>query len=1154
MHVNTLSMYLLFFAICIGFCTIGVAENLISDNNFEEMNVNTYSNSSSVLDIESDIDNTTNNSTNRALIEECVITAFPSIGVIQGPALIEEVTFPFNINGMRYTITIPVDKNLYLAAHEGNRDIAFTGPCYSSELYESRWSTLAMQPIWNDFYATITSELESVLYNNPELSDKNLIDVSEAWIQSIQYRTMNAARTLFPVEVLYERAGDCDDKALLVASMLAYNGYDTAIIEYVGHAVAGIAATDCNGTTGYLFLETTTSQYYTLSDIVSDSQPVIEGLEFPAWYQTAVIGSGFHEPIAVRKIGTGTKTYPGCINSSYLIHEPQVSREEAELSELAMRAAYYVTQNQYDIALSLCDEVLAQEPTHRDASMLKALMLSEREEHEKAVAAFEPALLVHTNDTELRETAAIVYYAAGNYERSLEENTEWIALSDLKERDERALVQRFTALVQLGMYEEAREVAERLVIVSPEIVEYVAQLGIQCLNVGDFEAADKHFTEVLAKAPYAVDMQLLQGIALLSLEREEDARDRFHSVGENDPQMYLKFYNQSEEPIPYFKEYKPFSEKYIQFIESDPFSLPIFIAQGDEKAIPSPDEERARDVTEAMLWYERAIAADLTSPLPWLAIGALHELEGQKKEAELAYLEAISVDQNSTKAWYELGRFYSEIKEYETAYANLIRGLEIDDTYAPAWALLGDLYVLRALPDSSGEQAIDAYEKALHADPSLYNVATKLEKLYGRTQTGEESAVVLAAHGLTLMREGNAEEAVSLLQRAVEIDPEQGGLWLEIGAAYETLGQPQEAVSAYEKSLTWKDTPEAWAGLGSALVTSEDLAGGIRAYERATERDGAVPEYWVKKGNAEYHFGSYENAIHSYEKSIETGIANPDGIRLNVIESLRKAGKIDEAVEVFKEVLETSPEYKLWWELRFNDLIIETAYDEAITVLEVAVLLNPESGSAWNNLAVLYPRYDRLNEALYAALKATEYFGECACSWDTLGSVYLHMKRYNEAIDAYNKAIAIDMDLMEAFNNRAIAYFATDKYEEAISSFEQAAWIQSNAPIGWYNLGVAYAAAGQTEKAEEAFSKAYALRGDYRNVRERMLREQIDPKDQFIVADGWEGFDLVPFRTGSVSAEVAQHDEIFQDMQQDGEEDGVHEKNSIEEDFSKQTK
>ncbi|MDR2855917.1 MAG: tetratricopeptide repeat protein [Methanomicrobiales archaeon] len=1088
------------------------------------MDVSIHSTNSGILDIE--FNNAINESRGMPQVEECVITAFPSIGTIQDPALIEEITFPFTINGTRYTITIPVNKNLYLAAHEGNRDISFTGPCYSSELYESRWSTLAMQPIWNDFYATITSELEYILYNNPELSDKSLIDVAEAWIQSIQYRTMNAARTLFPVEVLYERAGDCDDKALLVASLLAYNGYDAAIIEYVGHAVAGVGAKDCNGTPGYLFLETTTTQYYNLSDLISDSQPVLEGLEFPDWYQNAVIGSGFHEPTAVRKIGTGTKTYPGCVDSLYLIHEPKVSEKEAELSTLAMRAAYYTSQNQYDEALSLCDEVLAQDPGHRDASLLKALILSEREEHEEAVATVEAALLVHTNDTELREAAAIVYFTAKEYERALEENTEWIALSDLKERDEQALVQRFTILVELGMYEEAREALERLVIISPEIIEYAAQLGIQCLNMGDFDSADKQFAEILEKIPYAVDMQLLQGLALLSLGREKEAQNRFHSVGEDTTEMYLTLYNENEEPIPYFKEYKPFSERYIQFIEADPFSLPIFIARGDEELIPSSDGARVRNVTEAMRWYERAKTADPASPLAWLAIGALYESEGKQREAELAYLEAVSVDQNSTKAWYELGRFYSEMKEYEMAYSNLEQGLEIDDTYAPTWALLGDLHVRGVLPNSSDEQAIDAYEKALQADPSLYNVATKLERLYGETQADGASAIVLAAQGLTLIREGDVEEAVDILQRAVEIDPKQGGLWLDIGAAYESLEQPQRAVFAYEKALAWKDTPEAWAGLGSALMTSGDLSGAILAYERATERDGSVPEYWVKKGNVEYHFGAYDNAIHSYEKGIEAGIANPDGIFLNIIEALRKAGRISEAVEIFREVLKTSPEYKMWWELRFNDLIIEAAYDEAVEVLEVAVLLNPESGSAWNNLAVLYPRYDRLNEALYAALKATEYFGDCACSWDTLGSVYLHMKRYNEAIDAYNKAIAIDMDLMESFNNRAIAYFTTDKYEEAISSFEQAAWIQSDAPIGWYNLGVAYAAAGQLEKSNEAFSKAYALRGDYQNIRERMVREQVDPKDQFIVADGWEGFDLIPFRTGSVSVTSVQNEDF----------------------------
>ena len=1111
--MNIVFCCVLFFIISIGFCTIGTAEDTNSDIQIDDIN----SNNPYILDNEFEEHITNENAIPAPQIEECIITAFPSLGPVQRPAIMEEATFPFIINGTRYTITIPIDKNLYLAAHEGNRDVEFTGPCYSSELYESRWSTLAMQPVWNDFYVAIISELESVLYNNPELSDKNVIDISEAWIQSIQYRTMNAVRTLFPVEVLYERAGDCDDKALLLAAMLAYKGYDTAIIEYRGHAVAGIGATDCNETTGYLFLETSMPQFYTLSDIANNPQRIVHGREFQDWYQAAVIDAGFHDPISIRKIGSGTKTYPGCIDAFYLIQETEISDEDAEISTLAMRASYYASQNQYDETLALCNEVLAREPTHVSTNILKALILSERNNYDGAIATIEAAVASRSENADLRETAALIYQAAREYERALEENTEWIALSDLGERDERALVNRFAILVELGMYKEAREVVEKLLTISPGDLEYMAQYGIQSLNMGDFKSADMQFANILEIVPRAQDMQLLRGITLLSLGREEEARELFHSVGEKDTKMYLALYNQDEAPIPFFNEHTAYADHYIAFIEADPFSVTHFIVRGNQELTPE-DERFLPDTPEAIMWYERAKAADPTSILPLLALGAVYEMEGNQIEAEKAYFEAISIEPNSTQAWYELGTFYAETEEYEKAYVSLMQGLEIDDTYARAWALLGDLYMQGVIPDSSDEQAIYAYEKALRADPSLYDAAKQLGELRGGSSG--ENATVLAARGLTLLREGELEEGVAILQRAVRIDPMQSDLWLDIGAAYEILEQPKEAVSAYEKALAWNISAEAWAGLGSALVAYDDLFGAVRAYEKATELDDSLSVYWVQRGNAEYQYGDYDAAIRSFEMAIEKGTEKPDAVRLNIVETLRKAGKIDEAIEVFRKVLETSPEYAKWWEFRYNNFIVETAYDDAVQVLEVAVLLNPENGSAWNNLAVLYPRYGRLDEALVAALKATTYFGECACTWDTLGSVCLHMKQYDAAIEAYNKAIAIDMNLMEAFNNRGIAYFALEKYEEAISSFEQAAWISSDAPIGWYNLGVAYAATGQMTKANEAFQKAYALRRDYRDMREQMVRENIDPKDQFIIADGWEGFDLIPFRTGSVSVDV----------------------------------
>ena len=83
-------------------------------------------------------------------------------------------------------------------------------------------------------------------------------------------------------------------------------------------------------------------------------------------------------------------------------------------------------------AIDLLDRVLAVEPLHRDALLLKAELLSARKHDDQALALIEPYLAVHPNDAEVRRQQALSLIRLG---RIADVAKDWRDFSGLKASD-----------------------------------------------------------------------------------------------------------------------------------------------------------------------------------------------------------------------------------------------------------------------------------------------------------------------------------------------------------------------------------------------------------------------------------------------------------------------------------------------------------------------------------------------------------------------------------------------------------------------------------------------------------------------------------------------------------------------------------------------
>jgi hypothetical protein len=118
---------------------------------------------------------------------------------------------------------------------------------------------MVQDPSQDSLYSAILAEADKIRLQE-KLSDDEYFELITVYTQSLRYETREQNPAKFPVETVVDRAGDCDDKSLLLAGLLSREGYPVALLLFVpeSHMAVGVGSDKyLYKNTGYTFVETT---------------------------------------------------------------------------------------------------------------------------------------------------------------------------------------------------------------------------------------------------------------------------------------------------------------------------------------------------------------------------------------------------------------------------------------------------------------------------------------------------------------------------------------------------------------------------------------------------------------------------------------------------------------------------------------------------------------------------------------------------------------------------------------------------------------------------------------------------------------------------------------------------------------------------------
>ena len=177
--------------------------------------------------------------------------------------------FDFRYRSDNYVVNIPVNTSLYRAATTSPNKQQVNG----SEDFGYLYREMMEDPALDSFYADMLKEIRRTRYNGgSNLTDDEYLEMVTSFVQQIPYDNTTAGNPRYPVEVIFDGKGDCDEKALLLNGLLSREGYDVALLAFpsLKHVTSGIRINLASnkpsfrvfsdGTRDYVYIETTATR------------------------------------------------------------------------------------------------------------------------------------------------------------------------------------------------------------------------------------------------------------------------------------------------------------------------------------------------------------------------------------------------------------------------------------------------------------------------------------------------------------------------------------------------------------------------------------------------------------------------------------------------------------------------------------------------------------------------------------------------------------------------------------------------------------------------------------------------------------------------------------------------------------------------------
>ena len=300
---------------------------------------------------------------------------------------------------------------------------------------------------------------------------------------------------------------------------------------------------------------------------------------------------------------------------------------------------------------------------------------------------------------------------------------------------------------------------------------------------------------------------------------------------------------------------------------------------------------------KAIAEYEAILKADPNDLSIYNLLGDLYARTGAASEAIAKYLklgELYRADGLAVKAI----AVYKKVVKLDPR--NVLASLACADLYAEQ-GLIGEAklqYTVAAehyLREGRVRKALELYQRIADLDPGNVTILSKLAELYAKEGMIEEAVSQLHKAAETALKARKDAEAKRFFKRMAELDPSSFKAHYGLARLLVQMEAYDEAVEALRLAERADPTsPLAPAFLGEIQRLRGELSEAEAAFRRALQLDPSGVEARLKLGRIYLERGRVEEAFETYAI---------------LADRFRQEGRYDDAIELFRGILEADPKH-----------------------------------------------------------------------------------------------------------------------------------------------------------------------------------------------------------------------------------------------------
>lgn len=730
----------------------------------------------------------------------------------------------------------------------------------------------------------------------------------------------------------------------------------------------------------------------------------------------------------------------------------------------------------YEDAAELFTKAAEAEPSNTNLWIKLAASQKYTGKYEAAERSYKKAVEANPDAGQAWIQLSILLGDSGRFEEALK------ALSNaaLPENEIRLHERKCEWLERLGRYAEAAETAKKLCSANPSSKTYRVRLADLLLRAGRYAEAKEIYDELLrSENKYAADA----GLCCELTGDTQSALFRYRQAEESD---ILARYRQArlKEAAGEFKEAAQSYAKIQQELASEDLSVSL------RRAFSLMFSGNSKDAASLL---EKLTAKFNSAPDLWYLLGAASFMNGSLKRAVEAFDTVIRIGSAPASIWYMkgaaeflLGKYKEAVESFEktgrmTGGASALKSSMFDEgdilfnsqeaspakvEFETANTGLLSMQAVSLAALGKYSEADKAARLVLDSDSSRSDMELlRLRCLAGQgkyrqandafarvSAKNPDDYTILFEHAEILMLTGEYQKAAETWEKLLSLCPGNTLVYSRLAKAAVASGDYEGAKRAADLLLA--DVPHdlfALLAAGDASYAAGAYADSERYYaEAASVQEN--PDVFIGLGKAQLMLGKADEAKESFAKA-----GGSAGVRILEAKSAAEAGRTDEAVSLYMDILEKNPEIlgvagevaRLAFSLgRFSDAADAVSF--AVSKNDAGFSLLRLGGDA-----CLYS--DRIDEAVSYYTMALEAEPENVSASAALAHVQILRGEYREALPLLK---------------RAANAVKTGNCEAILSALKESSAVNPKNPYVLAGTAYLYAVSGHPTEALSFFDKA----------------------------------------------------------------------------------